>query len=42
MVWFSVDVDNGMYWICFSFVAVDLDDYCCCLGDVDVVQVADV
>lgn len=33
----SVDVDDGMDWVCFSFGAVYLEDDCCCLGDVDVV-----
>ena len=35
--WFSVDVDDGVYWVGFSLVAVDLEDGCRCLGDVDVV-----
>ena len=37
MVWLSVDIDDGVYWVGFSFGAVELEDDCCCLGDVDVV-----
>lgn len=36
-MWFPVDVDDGVYWVGFSFVVVDLEDDCRCLGDVDVV-----
>ena len=31
----SVDIDNGVHWVGFSFGAVDLEDDCCCFGDLE-------
>ena len=36
----SVDVNNGVDGVCFSFCLVDLEDDGCCLGD-DNVEEAD-